>query len=315
VQRLRDDAADLAQRLRHSALVVQRAWRGWLGRQKFRAEAAAQEARRLKRDAAARTLQRTWRGGSARQRVAVNRRRLADRAALEQRSVVRLQQRFRAHRCKRVVERAAKQRREFAHAAVRLQAAWRAKRARAFSTLTRLIFQQEAEEAAALTLSCWARTLKARWVVAGKRREQQEKLLVKTASALTIERVYRGHRGRSRCRELKRKAEELQRKMVELENWATVRLQALWRGYAGRLRAFRAMRAHKGKWKEMWDPEKRRPFYYNQISGEIRWRTPQALLDLKRRPVCHNCEFYEAVVECQNCIEFYCNSCWETVPL
>ena len=313
MDRLRAEAAEHARRLRRSALIVQRTWRGWLGRKTYREMLAAREALRIKRDQAARKLQQNWRGSAARRLVARNRKRLADQAALEQRSVLKLQRNFRMHRCKRVVVRAARQRREFEKAAVRLQAAWRAKEARAFLSLTRLILEQEAEEAAALTLCCWARTLKAHWVVAAKKNERKELLMAQAESALTMQRVYRGYLARKRCRDMKKKAEELERKMVELENWATVRLQALWRGYSGRLLAFKAMREHKGKWKEMWDPEKRRPFYYNQISGEIRWRTPQALLDLKRRPVCHNCEFYEAVVECQNCIEFYCNSCWETV--
>ena len=46
----------------------------------------------------------------------------------------------------------------------------------------------------------------------------------------------------------------------------------------------------KARWKEMFDEASQRPFYYNQISGEIRWRRPQDLLQLLRRPVCGNCE-------------------------
>ena len=55
--------------------------------------------------------------------------------------------------------------------------------------------------------------------------------------------------------------------MIELENWSAVLISSLWRGYSGRVRAHKVMREHKGKWKEMWDPDKRRPFYYNQVSG------------------------------------------------
>ena len=54
----------------------------------------------------------------------------------------------------------------------------------------------------------------------------------------------------------------------------------------------------KARWKEMWSEEEEKKFYYNQISGEIRWRKPQDLLDLMRRPICSNCEFYEARQEC-----------------
>mgnify|MGYP002827961615 CR=1 FL=1 len=143
-----------------------------------------------------------------------------------------------------------------------------------------------------------------------ERDQYQEKL---EKAALKVQRCFRGWQSRRRVQEMRANKEEMLRKMIELENWSAVRIQSLFRGYAGRLVAAKALREHKGKWKEMWDQDKSRPFYYNQISGEIRWRKPQALLDLMRRPICHNCEFYEALIECQNCIEFYCNTCWETV--
>ena len=313
VERLRAEAAERARRLRRSALDVQRAWRGFCGRQRFKAVLAAKIALAKKRDEMARLLQRNWRGSSARRKVAATRRMLADRAALEQRCAVMVQTRFRSHRTARILARAARQRRQMVRAAVKLQSAWRAKCARAFLSMRRLIMQQEAEEAAALTLTCWGRCLHAAEVVAKKRRERDQSKLRVARAALTVQRCYRGHVARSRVRAMKKRETELLRKMIELENWSAVLISSLWRGYAGRCRAHQRMREHKGKWKEMWDPDKRRPFYYNQVSGEIRWRKPQALLDLMRRPICHNCEFYEAVVECQNCIEFYCNSCWETV--
>ena len=42
-------------------------------------------------------------------------------------------------------------------------------------------------------------------------------------------------------------------------------------------------------WKEMWDDDKRRPFYYNMHTGETRFRKPQALLNLEYRPSCNDC--------------------------
>lgn len=54
-------------------------------------------------------------------------------------------------------------------------------------------------------------------------------------------------------------------------------------------------------------------FYYNQITGESRWEKPQELLDLEPRPICSNCSFYDAQLECAHCEEFYCKTCWDAV--
>jgi hypothetical protein len=162
------------------------------------------------------------------------------------------------------------------------------------------MMQQEAEEVSTLTLQCWARVMAAVEVVEAKRveRDQYQEKLIAAASA--VQRCFRGWQSRRRVAEMRANKEEMLRKMIELENWSAVRIQSLYRGFHGRQLAAVALREHKGKWKEMWDQDKSRPFYYNQISGEIRWRKPQALLDLMRRPICHNCEFYEALIECQN---------------
>lgn len=37
------------------------------------------------------------------------------------------------------------------------------------------------------------------------------------------------------------------------------------------------------------------------------------LLELEARPVCSNCEFYEAKMECSDCREFFCFQCWDAV--
>ena len=54
-------------------------------------------------------------------------------------------------------------------------------------------------------------------------------------------------------------------------------------------------------------------FLWSQVTGETRWRKPQALLDLDPRPICSNCSFYESKVECANCVEFFCLQCWDAV--
>ena len=94
---------------------------------------------------------------------------------------------------------------------------------------------------------------------------------------------------------------------------SAIKIQALWRGGQGRTSFDEKLREKKGKWKELFDEEKRRRFFYNKLTGEIRWRMPQDLLDLIPRPQCDNCNFYEGALECAVCNEIYCNQCFSQV--
>ena len=49
----------------------------------------------------------------------------------------------------------------------------------------------------------------------------------------------------------------------------------------------------------MFDEDSRRPFFYNQITGEIRWRRPRFNKPMPR-PLCGNCEYFEASLECRS---------------
>jgi hypothetical protein len=100
---------------------------------------------------------------------------------------------------------------------------------------------------------------------------------------------------------------------IMLELWAASKIQALFRGMVGRLLFDQKVLEKKGIWKELFDEEKKKRFFYNKLTGEIRWRMPQDLLDLIPRPKCDNCSFYEAGVECSFCNEFFCSQCWDQV--
>ena len=63
----------------------------------------------------------------------------------------------------------------------------------------------------------------------------------------------------------------------------------------------------------MWSEEDGAHFYYNQMTGESRWIKPQELLDLDPRPICSNCSFYDAQIECSNCSEYFCRTCYDAV--
>jgi len=51
----------------------------------------------------------------------------------------------------------------------------------------------------------------------------------------------------------------------------------------------------------------------NKITGESRWRMPQDLLDLEVRPICNNCEYCNAQIECADCHEYFRSKCWDAV--
>jgi hypothetical protein len=100
---------------------------------------------------------------------------------------------------------------------------------------------------------------------------------------------------------------------VELEIWSAVRIQAWLRGIKGRERFVQVLVDKKGKWKELFDEEKGRRFFYNKLTSEIRWRMPQDLLDLIPRPNCDNNCNNPGDVECAVCNEVFCHSCWDSI--
>jgi hypothetical protein len=165
--------------------------------------------------------------------------------------------------------------------ALKIQTKWRGKKAK-------LVYQQRLAERAA---------------------EKKQK-----DDAVTIfSKHWRARKARLELKRLKQLHETSIKRRVEVLIWSATKIQALFRGMKGRLRFDEKLREHKGKWKELFDEEKQRRFFYNKLTGEIRWRMPQDLLDLIPRPSCDNCSFYEAQLECAVCNELYCNQCWQQV--
>lgn len=133
------------------------------------------------------------------------------------------------------------------------------------------------------------------------------------AAATVFSKMWRGREARLELKELKAQRDEAVRLRVRTEYNAINKIQALYRGNKGREYFDSAMKQKKGKWKELMDDETQKRFFYNKLTGEIRWRMPQDLLDLIPRPVCDNCERFEAGVECGVCNEFFCHACWDQV--
>lgn len=112
---------------------------------------------------------------------------------------------------------------------------------------------------------------------------------------------------------LKEKRLEYLKQRFKIESQAATQIASCWRGHLGRSKARSALKVRKTRWKKMWSDEDSRYFFYNQITGESRWRIPQDLLDLEPTPICENCDYYEAKFECASCNEFFCGSCWDAV--
>ena len=116
---------------------------------------------------------------------------------------------------------------------------------------------------------------------------------------------------RTQRRRLERN-EEIRRTIL-LKHWASTKIAAGWRGKLGRdlSNSARIARAH--RWKAMFSKEEQKTFYYNQDTGETRWEKPQCLLDLEPKPICCNCADFLAEIECAGCEEFYCTKCFEFI--
>lgn len=292
---------------------LQRVYRGVLGRRAAVKKRKARDELWAKRKKAATRLQRQFRGHVARDKVLALRAYNADLARREYAAAVACQRRFRMWRCRNIVHESRVRKHALSVAATKVQSQWRARDARLETQVKASIVSQQREEDAAVVIQNMMRSHVARAEVHALRAAEDAQRARETASASKMQRVWRGHKARVRIRALKEQRKELLLKMVNLETWAATTIEAAWRGHGGRGRAAARAAERKARWKEMFDEESQRPFYYNQVSGEIRWRRPQDLLQLLRRPGCSNCEYYDAALECRDCGEFYCHGCWGQV--
>ena len=169
------------------------------------------------------------------------------------------------------------------------------------------------QDGAATVIQCAIRRKLAYMIIARKKDEELEKWRKMERAAISVQNALRCKMARKELARRKLESVELLKARVNMELWGVCKIQALFRGMRGRVRFAELVREKKGKWKELYDPEKQRRFFYNKLTGEIRWRIPQDLLDLIPVPKCDNCGFYEAVLECAVCNEVYCQQCWDQV--
>eukprot|EP00937_MAST-01D_sp_MAST-1D-sp2_P007214 g7214.t1 len=295
------------------ASLVQALWRGRVGREQFMLARASKIAREREQNAAATHIQAVYRGLEGRRELARRKRRAKIRAQQEQRAALMMQSVVRGRFGRRC---AAQRRLDIAQrkaASVRIQARFRARRGFVRAQRKRRGIVEAREFAAALQIQAAWRARMGRFEayrLQVKRDEEAEEMVY---AARLVQRAFRGYLGRKDYLKQKRYKEGLVREQRQIEGWATTLIQATFRGYHGRQQYKGVVDEKKRRWKEMTDGDGL-PFFYNVITGEMRRRRPQDLLDLLPRPTCNNCKLpVPATRECKGCSEFYCEACFAKV--
>ena len=296
-----------------NSIVIQTCCRKCLARMEYWRRFHAKVALEKKMQADCWKIQCCWRQKSATMKVSKQARRLKKLAKKKRKNATKIQNRYRAYRCRSVLREGIKEKKLMHKAATYVQCVWRSRQAWLEVETKRQIWIAEQESKSAIKLQQAWRRRSAQKMVEAIKEERKRLAALRVEMASLVERWWRGILARREAAELKKQYLAQLRRMAELENWGATIIAGGWRGKKGRDLSRARLWERKARWKEMWSDEEQRKFYYNQISGEIRWRKPQDLLDLMRRPICSNCEFYEARMECGDCKEFFCVQCWNSV--
>lgn len=296
-----------------ATLLLQRCTRGYMGRERVR---GIRHRRRLlweKRDNAARRIAKAYKSYRAREIFKEINARLKIRAEKRGRAAITLQLNYRCWVGRRMLASRLKLRKKKKAAAICLQRHWRGCKQRINYQVV-LKEWRDAEEfvASSILQSAWKifKALKER-----RRRalERSEMFKVHTAAAIIIQNCYRMWHMQVEAVAAKKMHLAGIMKLAKLETWGAVIIQKTWRGLIGRRKFKERKIAHMKRWKEMFDQEKQVPFYFSQITAEVRWRRPQDMLELLPRPICGNCEALEGYMECSDCCDVYCSSCYHQV--
>lgn len=304
---------DYRRRCEEAAIRVQQIWRGKKGREFFRVTMAAQILLRKQQHESAERLQTMYRARLGRREA---NRRKAEKRRFEnekERAARFIQSRIRGHQGRRQAQRRVYELQLREQAALYIQTRWRSRGGRLSAHLKRRAIAMDREHRAALRVQTAWRARQGRYSTHLLKLARAERAELENKMAMRLQRIYRGHKGR-REYQSKRQAQTMaQLKLTDLQQWAALTVQRYWRGKIGRRRYQEMLDEHRRRWKVLYDDEQQRPFYYDQTTGDIRWRKPQELLDAMPKPKCENCEYYDAIFECGDCHEYYCEECWTAV--
>ncbi|KAA0160285.1 hypothetical protein FNF31_04450 [Cafeteria roenbergensis] len=311
--RLRLAGEEHRRRLLAAAVLVQRVFRGWRGRGAFAVFLTAHRLHKRRQDLAATNIQRLARGVAGRRAAALARARKLAEEERRFRAARTIQGCVRGRLARRTTEAIKQDKEALDAAATAVQAAWRARCGRMRAHQVRQERRAKAmEDAALLVQRAWrGKAARVAMKLVRRARAAREKQL--DDAARFVQRVWLGHRGRVEAARLARLVEVDALKRRSLFDWAAIQVQRRWRGELGRRRADAERETRARRWKQMWDDRVGRPFWYDKLTGEIRWRKPQEALNLEPKPHCSNCEEQVADVECKDCSEFFCQTCFAAV--
>ena len=228
-------------------------------------------------------------------------------------AVVKIQQKFRVYRTQKILTVIQDARRHRLASAIKIQAVMRGALARLY--VAELVSERNEGKLhiAATKIQSILRMGLAKKIVHAKRAKKMIQMIGYINASRTI---VNQCRIKLACMRMKRRRSEYYqsvREQAEREIKAATKIQSVQRGIVGRSLFNEKLREKKGKWKELFDEQSGKRFFYNKLSGEIRWRIPQDLIDIIPRAPCDNCNYYEATVECAVCDEMFCGQCWESV--
>ncbi|KAG7393942.1 hypothetical protein PHYPSEUDO_000119 [Phytophthora pseudosyringae] len=303
-------------KLRRSAIRIQRHWRGKNGRERTSLIRAAKLARDREEFEAARQLQSIYRVRVARRTANLKREEVKNEEKRRERAARTLQDHMRRHKARKELRAMRAYVAEVNGAATRIQKGWRSKKRYQANQLNVMVRQKKLENDAAVRLQVAWKRRKARIEVNLMRlaRDLQQQQLVD--AALMVQTNWRGRHGRLEAHALNQTAMDKIAQLLKVQNHAVTLVQAHYRGCKGREKYREAQLNKKKRWKEIIRPENGEKFYYNRVTGEVRFRRPQDVLDLQPKPLCENCESLtvsEAAMECKDCGEMFCGVCWANV--
>ncbi|GBG27509.1 F-box/LRR-repeat protein 20 [Hondaea fermentalgiana] len=296
-----------------AATRVQTLWRGRLGRKRFEMLRAVRLAKLAAEEAAATKLQSIMRGRRERRRAAQRKELEALEAERKVQASIKMQQAARVRLARRKLARKREAVEERERAAIKLQCMWRAKKGSLAVHMLRSAKRAAASERAALKVQAIWRGRQGKLAVQMIRQVRAAREAEQQAAAQRMQCMLRKRLARRKVAAVREEKLDRERRQRDLDTWAAILVQKQYRGRIGRKRAIIFREERKRRWKQMHDVEQDRPFYYNQDTGEVRWRMPQDMLDLLPRPACTNCESVDAYVECGTCAEFFCEACWGQV--
>ena len=258
-------------------------------------------------------VQRCYRGYKTRKRVNVLVQQRNFARKMFDVAVSRIQKNFRVYRTKCIVKIGTIYRKHVLDSTIKIQKLIRGHLARVNVAEMKADILETKQNAAALKIQIKWKIISSKLDITKLHNEYMQLEAKKTLAQIVFAKHYRRRLAYRKLLKKRKEKEEMLHRKVAMRIFCATKIQALFRGNVGRAYYDEKRREKKGKWKELFDEEKQRRFFYNKLTGEIRWRMPKDLLDLIPKPHCDNCEYYEATIECAVCNEVYCRQCWDQV--